>query len=411
LTAAGPGRPSSPRPTSRTWIPRALLTAGAVVALMLAAIPLLGGYAAALPLIGPFGRFLIPFFPLIGALALAATILATFAAFMGGGRAVRALLIGAGIATIGWSLVFTTFTGVAFAQDSTYSIKRQVDPAVDDVAPANEQLTYATVDGQELHVGVHLAYPFQARTGPAPIGLGNAGPPAVLYVHGGGFWAGGIGERDALLTSFARFGYPTFDVEYRLSPPARWDQAPADVLCALGWVQAQAKRYAFDPHRVVIVGESAGGNLALLAAWAAGEDRFSPSCQVTAAPPAAVIAISPTVDLAGIWADGTLMQDGRRFPEDYIGGPPSEFPERYTAASPVSLVRTIGPSTLVVLAANDSLVRTNRSTPIVDALVGVDARVKVVTVPFADHGFDGDPNGFGEQLEEKLFLQFIADNV
>ncbi|HEX8026662.1 MAG TPA: alpha/beta hydrolase [Candidatus Limnocylindrales bacterium] len=393
------------------WIPRAVLTAGAVVALVLSGVPLLGGFAAALPVIGPFGRFVIPYFPQIGALALAATILATFAAFLGGGRVVRGVLLAAGIATIGWSIVFTAFNGLATAEVGSYSLKRQVEPRDGQIAPPSEHLVYATVDGQELHVDVRYAYPFLARTGPAPFGSGEGGPPAVLFVHGGGFWSGGLGERDALLTRFSTFGYPTFDVEYRLSPPARWDQAPGDVLCALGWVQANAAKYGFDPRRVVMVGESAGGNLALLAAWAAGEQRITPSCLYPTLPPRAVIAISPTVDLAGIWADGTLSKDGVRFPEDYIGGTPAQFPERYTASSPVALVRTIGPATLVVLAANDSLVRTNRSTPIVDALRDVNATVDVVTVPFADHGFDGDPNAFGEQLEEELFLLFIADNA
>jgi hypothetical protein len=44
---------------------------------------------------------------------------------------------------------------------------------------------------------------------------------------------------------------------------------------------------------------------------------------------------------------------------------------------------------------------------IVEALRRVGAQVEVVTVPFADHGFDGAPNAFGEQLEEQLFPAWI----
>ena len=396
---------------TRPVIVRAVLTAAAIVLLVPSALPILGGYAAALPVVGPFGRFLMSGLPLIGALALGATILAAFAALQGGGRVARGVLVAASLAAIGWAGVYTSFNGLAIAHGTQFSLRQQVYPPDSQVAPPNEHLTYATVDGQDLHVDVRWGYPFQARTGPAPIGAGSPGPPAILYVHGGGFWSGGLGQRDALLTRFSTSGYPTFDVEYRLSPPARWDQAPADVLCALGWVQAHAAAFAFDARRVVIVGESAGGNLALMAAYAAGEDRISPSCQFPAQPPVAVIAISPAVDLAGIWADATLQNGGSRFPEDYIGGTPSQLPDRYAAASPVSLVRTTAPPTLVVLAANDSLVRTNRSTPIVDALRAADATVEVMTVPFADHGFDGDPNAFGEQLEEEVFLLFIADHA
>src|SRR5262249_13739510 len=141
-------------------------------------------------------------------------------------------------------------------------------------------------------------------------------------------------------------------------------------------------------------------------------DRITPACGTgPTKPPAAVIAISPVIDFRGMWADGTISSEGQRFPEAYIGGPPSAFPDRYDAASPLGLVRSDVPPTMLVLAGSDTLVHLDRSTPIVDALRAAGASVEVVTVPFADHGFDRSPTGYGEQLEESLFLDFIARHI
>src|SRR5262249_32472348 len=74
---------------------------------------------------------------------------------------------------------------------------------------------------------------------------------------------------------------------------------------------------------------------------------------------------------------------------------------------PARLVRSDVPPTLVFVAANDHLVRPVRSTSTVDALRAAGADVELIVVPFADHGFDGAPNAFGEQLEEQVIPAFI----
>ncbi len=145
-----------------------------------------------------------------------------------------------------------------------------------------------------------------------------------------------------------------------------------------------------------------------MAAYTAGTNRRTSSCGGTPTPPAAVIAISPTADLEGIWQDGTLSNGGVLFPEAYMGGTPLQLMNRYDDAEPMNLVRPDLPPTLVLIAANDHLVHPLRSRAIVDALHQAGAAYELIVVPFADHGFDGAPNAFGEQLEESIFPAFIA---
>ena len=172
------------------------------------------------------------------------------------------------------------------------------------------------------------------------------------------------GLRPHLFASFADAGYAVADIEYRLAPPPRWQDARADVLCALGWFQSVATTYGVDPARIVVMGDSAGGNLALVAAYTPGQaasgDDPAPSCNVSPAPPAGVIALYPTADLAATWADVRELADETPFPELYVGGSPTEFPDRYEAASVQRLVRAGLPQTLVITGTNDLLVRVER---------------------------------------------------
>jgi len=409
---SAPAEPPTPAPRSPNWIARAVLTAIAFVLLLPPSLPLAGAFAPALPLIGRFGRLVIEHLPLIGGLSLAATALTAVALVLGGGRRTQALLVVAAVAVIGSTLIYGGLEGTAASDASSFSLLGQVFPRPRPAQQPNERVTFATVDGQPLQADVWWAYNLEPRPTPIPYGLVPADyGHAILFVHGGAFWGGGLDARPALLAALSDDGYPVFDVEYRLEPPARWDQAPGDVLCALAWVESEADHYGFDASKVVVIGESAGGNLALMAAYAPGsaQTTVTSSCDRTPAPPASVIAISPTVDLAGIWADGTLVNGSDRFPEGYIGGTPSQFPDRYAAASPLGLVRPDVPPTLMLVADNDSLVRPIRSTVLVDALRKAGADVTLITIPFADHGFDGPPHAFGEQLEESYFPLFISD--
>jgi acetyl esterase/lipase len=235
-----------------------------------------------------------------------------------------------------------------------------------------------------------------------------------VFVHGGAFVGGDLGSRVRLFEFLAEKGYTVFDIEYRLAPPPRWAQAPADVLCALGWLRESATRFGLDPGKVFLMGESAGGSLALVAGYAAGETdapnaAIEPSCEGEPILPAGIIAVAPAADLAGIWEDGTLEAAGLRFPEAYIGGTPAEYPERYEAASPFAYLRPGLPPTLLIGGANDHLVLPNRVSGLYDRFRQAGVDVRLIVVPFAEHGFDGFPNGYGQQLEESILPAFMRD--
>jgi acetyl esterase len=97
-----------------------------------------------------------------------------------------------------------------------------------------------------------------------------AGPgpfPAVVYFHGGGFVVGSLDGGDATCRTLCHgASCVVVSVEYRLAPEHKFPAATDDCLAATRWVAAHAAELNADPARLVVAGESAGGNLAAVTA-------------------------------------------------------------------------------------------------------------------------------------------------
>ena len=99
--------------------------------------------------------------------------------------------------------------------------------------------------------------------------------PVVVHLHGGGWAApGGQSHSFAPFTALLAAGISVVSVQYRTSAEAPAPAALQDVHCALSWVKANAAKYNFDVNRVILYGVSAGGELALMTAYA--PDSFDP---------------------------------------------------------------------------------------------------------------------------------------
>jgi alpha-L-fucosidase 2 len=99
--------------------------------------------------------------------------------------------------------------------------------------------------------------------------LPDSGPlrGAVILVHGGGWEAGD--KRTYIRPWFETLtgaGIPWFTINYRLGPQSKHPGAVEDIEAAVRWVRGKATEFHIDPSRLVLMGESAGGHLAALAA-------------------------------------------------------------------------------------------------------------------------------------------------
>ncbi|WP_320668838.1 alpha/beta hydrolase [Patulibacter defluvii] len=111
---------------------------------------------------------------------------------------------------------------------------------------------------------------------------------AILYLHGGGFVFGSARTHRALAAAISReAGAPVLAVDYTLLPLAPLPTPVDESLAAYRWLQEER---GVAPERIVVMGDSAGGNLAFATALRAAAEGL--------AAPAAVAALSPWLDLA-----------------------------------------------------------------------------------------------------------------
>ena len=330
---------------------------------------------------------------------------------------------------VGWVVALLA---VAFVAGMAVSVTRTPTPP-----PTNSTLP-ASGDGLTVVAGV----PYY-RNGPTldlflPEPRSDTPVPAVVFIHGGG-WTGGdqVAFADWGARTVRDFGWAAVSIGYRLASPdaPAWPDEFHDAQAAVRFVAANAGPLGIDPSRIVVVGESAGGNLAALLsslgtadplsgtpAGVDGAGRTIPDVSVggeplTFAPTdldvgiAAVALWSPPTELApldppagGGPAPGCgdnkaceFVWDGGAV-ERYLGCDAAACPDLYADASPLTHVSR---STRPTFIANSEaeLVPLNQATDYAAALssAGVDHELEILDGTF--HGL---------QLGDDVWRQTVA---
>ena len=91
---------------------------------------------------------------------------------------------------------------------------------------------------------------------------GGGALPTVVWVHGGGFFAGSKGQVANYLRILASHGFTTVGVEYSIAPGAVYPTPVRQTNAALGYLARNAKRLRVDPKRLFLAGDSAGAQIA-----------------------------------------------------------------------------------------------------------------------------------------------------
>lgn len=100
----------------------------------------------------------------------------------------------------------------------------------------------------------------------------NGRAPCLVFYHGGGWVIGDLDSHDAVCRILAHEGQLlVIAVDYRLSPEHKFPTAVNDAIAAAQWIAANADSLGIDPARLMVGGDSAGGNLSAVVALNARE--------------------------------------------------------------------------------------------------------------------------------------------
>lgn len=262
----------------------------------------------------------------------------------------------------------------AFAQSSDAAIWAAQSQSHYAVRP---NIVYGTQSGVENKLDV-----YQRRDGNAP-------HATVIFIHGGG-WIAGTKEASTMsILPWLEMGWTVVNVEYRLSHVALAPAAVEDCLCALRWVVTHAKEYNFDPGRLVVTGESAGGHLALTTGMipaSAGFDRQCPGGGFAGSGPG-LPKVSAIVNWYGITDVNDLLEgpNERSYAVEWFGSLPNRE-ELARRLSPLTYVRRDLPPILSIQGDADPIVPYTQSTRLRDALTNAGAPNQLYTVAGGGHG-------------------------
>jgi acetyl esterase len=141
-------------------------------------------------------------------------------------------------------------------------IYRDLAVALSHPGPPVASVEGRSIEGPAGPLALRLYAPQRAAASPVPL---------LLYVHGGGWVIGDLDTHDAVCRRLAHdSGMKVVAVDYRLAPEHPFPAAPDDVEAALRWLHAHAAELGGDAGRIAVAGDSAGAQLALVAARRVG---------------------------------------------------------------------------------------------------------------------------------------------
>jgi acetyl esterase/lipase len=187
-------------------------------------------------------------------------------------------------------------------------------------------IAYANHDGVELLGDLYLP-------------KGAKAAPALVAVHGGGWVQGARSAYQYWGPYLAARGTAVFAISYRLTTKTKmFPEAVQDVLAGVQFVRGKASEFGVDPQRIGLLGASAGGHLAALAALSGKKflggyprDAFaSISTEVKA-----LVGVYGVYDLVAMWTTYQLQAPENNI-QKFLGAPPAENRQLYFDASPIS---------------------------------------------------------------------------
>ena len=225
--------------------------------------------------------------------------------------------------------------------------------------------------------------------------------PIIINIHGGG-WKSGVKETQGGFSPYFKAGFAVANMEYRLSGQASAPAAIEDTRCMLMYIINNAKQLNIDPNKIVIMGGSAGGHLALMGGLLGNDRRFDTNCLGTEN-----IKVAAIIDKYGImdvwdWTYGPEHKSSS--PKLWLGDKANDN-EFIKSVSPISYLTKNSPPIFIIHGNVDPIVPYQQSVDLYKKLQELGVKSEFITVQGGGHGkFNKEKN---EDINTSIF-QFLS---
>lgn len=212
--------------------------------------------------------------------------------------------------------------------------------------------------------------------------------PGLVLIHGGAWTGGSKSDYRCYGVSFAEMGYVVASIDYRLLPAAKYPAQVEDSKCAIRWMRANAADLGVDPDRIVVLGGSAGGHLAMMVGYSSDVAEL----EGDGGHPDVSSSVSAVIQLYGP-VDFTLPtvlenQFSRDVLLAFLGSSYEDNPEAYQTSAPIHYIDADDPPTLILHGTIDDVVRIDQADALATKLDELGQTYLYDRLPGWPHGMD-----------------------
>ena len=222
--------------------------------------------------------------------------------------------------------------------------------------------------------------------------------PCIIIIHGGS-WAGGDSKQLPDLNSYlANRGYHVAALNYRLAPKYKFPSPIEDTKDAINYLVANAETLKIDTSNFILLGRSAGGQIALVSAYSFDNPNIK-----------GVVSVYSPADMA--WGarlkSNKLVLNTDKIFSDYLGGLIDQVPEQYRASTSLEYITKNSTPTLIIHGELDAMVSYGHSERLDKKLAENKVHHYFLNLPWATHGCDYNINGPSGQITTFAIERFI----
>lgn len=223
--------------------------------------------------------------------------------------------------------------------------------------------------------------------------------PIVITIYGGSWQRGTKTDLPELDYHLAARGYAAAAISYRFAPQHPFPAATDDVNAAIDYLKSNSARLGLDSTRIVLIGRSAGGQLALQSAFR----KEDPSVK-------GVISLYGPTDQKWGWDHPTNQRVYKSFEtlRAFMHGDPQLAPTAYHESSPINFIGPHTVPTLMIHGTMDPLVSVKQSQRLDSALAVAKRPHLLIGMPWATHACDYITLGPCWQISTYAIERFVA---